>query len=829
MRVDSNEIFGILLADGAFLDASGVKALRDAGRVLIVGAHAADAAVALGDGVDALPVEAAANLDKALKSAEAECFDAALLIGALAPLEARAQKKLLDTVRNGLSPGGRLYLLEPNAAVANVRESNLPEKARPLTHHALAERLAESGFAIAELSARCGAAAPGAMFGHAFARVRAVSALTGAWLDARAVVSEDSAAAANLDQANRATSTVRHFKVLACILLLAFLSRMPGLDDPPLGTLFWRQTQTLMVARNYARESMNIFRPEVNFRRIDEPTERGYVGGTELQVVPWLSALLYRLFGESFWAGRLPSILFSILGIAYFHRLAARWRNETCASLAALFLAVSPQYWILGRAHMPEAFVFCTSFAAVYYYDRWLRTSTHGAFSSAVVASALTLLGKPQFGVIALPLAAATFVRRGWKCMLDTRLYLFAVLPAIPTIAYLWYSYRVITAETGLSFAQPDLLRLGLVFDPEYHALVWGRVFSDSVGPIMSLAALAGLVMVPRRRASIEWTAYAWALSVVAFFLIMPGGNRANFYYQSMAIAPACFFAARAVCALGALSRWRVPAIALSAAIVIQSLALAAPELRAPNGTQALACGRWLDENLPLNATVLTLTGDPGALYFADRIGWICWRQNNGDPIERTVATVEKARTHGALAAAGVGEYALDNGQDHDRARLLPLSDHLNERYYCVRTADFVVYHLQRPADLTVPPEGIQFGTPESRKYLRGAWGPNQRTRLLEPFTTLVPDSRAQLRIDLPPGGPRRLSLVVAPSQVGQEITARLDGREVSKRHYSQPWVKQTIDLGEVPDGEEGRHTIDIEVSPAKDIGLLLYALALKQ
>lgn len=83
----------------------------------------------------------------------------------------------------------------------------------------------------------------------------------------------------------------------------------------------WRDTQTLMIARNYFREGMNLFAPSVNWRNLKEVAPRGLVGGTELNVTPYLTALLYRIFGIQYWVGRVVPIFFSLLGIVCFFRL----------------------------------------------------------------------------------------------------------------------------------------------------------------------------------------------------------------------------------------------------------------------------------------------------------------------------------------------------------------------------------------------------------------------------------------------------------------------------------------------------------------------------
>ena len=74
--------------------------------------------------------------------------------------------------------------------------------------------------------------------------------------------------------------------VVGLILLSGLLLRLYELAAPPVDFLCWRDTQTLMVARNFYREGMNLFSPSVDWRTTTEFAVKGTVGGTELQVVP---------------------------------------------------------------------------------------------------------------------------------------------------------------------------------------------------------------------------------------------------------------------------------------------------------------------------------------------------------------------------------------------------------------------------------------------------------------------------------------------------------------------------------------------------------------
>ncbi|MGH7755814.1 MAG: hypothetical protein ACREM8_05950, partial [Vulcanimicrobiaceae bacterium] len=79
---------------------------------------------------------------------------------------------------------------------------------------------------------------------------------------------------------------------LGAILLLALGLRLHGIHDPLLDHPGWRQGDTAAIARNFATLDANPFQPQVDY---DGPPPN-YVE-LELQIVPFLAALLYKVFG----------------------------------------------------------------------------------------------------------------------------------------------------------------------------------------------------------------------------------------------------------------------------------------------------------------------------------------------------------------------------------------------------------------------------------------------------------------------------------------------------------------------------------------------------
>src|SRR5579875_2411622 len=92
---------------------------------------------------------------------------------------------------------------------------------------------------------------------------------------------------------------------LLAIVLIAVVLRLKGIHDPIMDHPNWRQGDTASIARNFATLNYNILYPQTNY---DGPPPN-YVE-LELQIVPFLAATLYKIFGVHEIFGRLISLAF---------------------------------------------------------------------------------------------------------------------------------------------------------------------------------------------------------------------------------------------------------------------------------------------------------------------------------------------------------------------------------------------------------------------------------------------------------------------------------------------------------------------------------------
>jgi predicted membrane-bound mannosyltransferase len=174
---------------------------------------------------------------------------------------------------------------------------------------------------------------------------------------------------------------------LAAIVLLALILRLHGIHNPIIDHPGWRQGDESAIARNFATLQYNPLYPQVDYNG----PPPNYVE-LELQIVPFLMATLYKIFGIHEVFGRLISVLFGLgnaVALAYF----GRWlfSSRLAGLVAALLFAIMPGSIYYGRTITPEGVMLLALTAGLYVATRYLvedeALSWRGAISSAALLS----------------------------------------------------------------------------------------------------------------------------------------------------------------------------------------------------------------------------------------------------------------------------------------------------------------------------------------------------------------------------------------------------------------------------------------------------------
>jgi hypothetical protein len=303
----------------------------------------------------------------------------------------------------------------------------------------------------------------------------------------------------------------------------------------------------------------------------------------------------------------------------------------------------------------------------------------------------------------------------------------------------------------------------------------------------------------------------------MAFFFLMPGGNIINGYYHLVLVPPAVILASRA---LEVMMRRRVLGFVTPVIVFVMSGwgLYVAKDFYRPYYAAAQHCGEWIDQHTPRSTLVLTASKNPATLYFADRVGWTAWGETFG------MGLINKVIPLGASVLA-VSEQTFDNAY---YPQYRDIRDDLYERFLCYQGDDFAVFSLRNAADLSLPSDGrIAFGAPESRKYLRGTWGPDQIGTSRISFVAMGPASRASITFT-DQQTPDRIVLELCSVAPDQEVVLELNGQQAGSLSLPKAFERGTAIIGGVAGiPATGRWTVTLEASRQNRnaASLLLYSL----
>ncbi len=322
---------------------------------------------------------------------------------------------------------------------------------------------------------------------------------------------------------------------LGAILLLALLLRLQGIHNPILDHPGWRQGDMAAVARNFAQLEFNPLRPQTDY---DGPPPN-YVE-LELQIVPFLAAIGYKLFGVHEIFGRLITIGFSLgtLPVLY---LFGRWlfRSEAAGLVAALAFAVYPGSVYYGRTFTPDATMVFFLTAALYASARWIQEDGAWSRRFAVAAGlcAFALLAKPvaAAGLIAIPammieregLLAALRRPQNWA-LLACMVVPYALYDRYVSSIAEWHWASGITKVHVLPLLRTHLTSLGGVVDG--LRTLWDRLgllHATMLGAGTALAAFGAIAGARSRSPVLLWT---WLGGGLAYTYVVLAYEKVDYY-----------------------------------------------------------------------------------------------------------------------------------------------------------------------------------------------------------------------------------------------------------------------------------------------------------
>jgi 4-amino-4-deoxy-L-arabinose transferase-like glycosyltransferase len=410
-------------------------------------------------------------------------------------------------------------------------------------------------------------------------------------------------------------------RYLYLILLLALGLRAYHLAYPPWDYDNWRQAQTLVLARDFARHGFHLLYPQVPWVSQGNPSAPNYYCG-EFSIESAVAALLYKAFGESDTAARLVVITFSLLGIYFLYTLLERRAGREAACLGALVYALLPYHIFFGRVFMPDIPALALALGGLSALDRWTDDRKWKTLVLAAILTSLALLQKLTVAFIGLPALYLFWLALGRRLFSRLEPYAFAAVAGLPTLA--WYAHAAMLGRaSGYSILPSGEMgrHLGLWFDLSFARRIFLQYLTnEAFSPIGLALAIGGFVWPGHSR--LAWVFRLWVVGAGLVLFLFPRVVAENPYYLLLLLPGGAALAGLSLASLLSDRRsYRLMAVLLGF-LVTDAICVALPFYQPDRNLHDL--GLLLQRlTAPQELIVVESDWKQNVIYFADRRGWI--------------------------------------------------------------------------------------------------------------------------------------------------------------------------------------------------------------
>lgn len=416
--------------------------------------------------------------------------------------------------------------------------------------------------------------------------------------------------------------------ILVILLVLAATVRMYRISNPIADWHSFRQADTASVTREFVKNGINLLVPtyqDLSNIQSGKDNPKGY-RMVEFPLMNALTAVLIQVFHlqqSEVIVGRLVSVAYSLIALVALYGLVRLWSGKTSAVAASLAFALLPYSVYYSRTILPDVpFIACIT-VALAFASYWVQNKKSVFFWIATLSFAEALLHKP-FGVFFIPLFTYIFLQKwGWKTFRMWQPYVFALVSLLPLV--LWRNWiqqfpEGIPASDWL--LNKDNIRLTGAF---FHWIFEVRIATL----ILGIGMVAPVVFALMKKGKDLMFYWVWGACLVAYAVVIAGGNVQHDYYQIVFLPFLCAAIGRGVAGLLFLQQKYLsrPATILGLiTLAVFSLFVSWYTVRGyfnVNHWEIVEAGKAADKMLPPDAQVIApYNGDTAFLFQTNRRGW---------------------------------------------------------------------------------------------------------------------------------------------------------------------------------------------------------------
>jgi hypothetical protein len=174
--------------------------------------------------------------------------------------------------------------------------------------------------------------------------------------------------------------------ILILILGISLLYNYPEtLLKRPQSTHYWRQCDGASLALNYYQEGMHFFKPATHGLYSDNSTT-GYTAPSEIPILYYFAALLYKLFGYHDYIFRALNLFLFYLGLFYLYKFAFEvLKNFFYSTAVVLFLFSSPLIVYYANNFLPNTVGLAFTIMGWYYFYQYSQSKNTRTFLISVL------------------------------------------------------------------------------------------------------------------------------------------------------------------------------------------------------------------------------------------------------------------------------------------------------------------------------------------------------------------------------------------------------------------------------------------------------------
>lgn len=398
-------------------------------------------------------------------------------------------------------------------------------------------------------------------------------------------------------------------------------------------------------------------------------------------LLPILTALMFRLFGETEAVARTLPLLFSLGTIVFIFLIAKHFWGILGAVVASLALMVMPMFDYFGKMVDHEALTLFFIVAATYFYIRWRDKPTglnYGLFITMLVGGGLS--GWPAYYFM-----AAIFIL---DIILSRKIRKSALaIPMTGILLFTFFAAHIVILK-GLSVALSDVshifkLRTGRISGAEAGGFTWAslwertrfRLMSEITWPAILLFFMGtGRALFRKGNKERLFLGINAVLLFVGFLhiLLFPHGAWNHDYWYYYLLAPIALSAAACVAAPPKPLKLALPVVILLLSISLyQGIPMTKTLYKADYNENRKNFGDSINLSTSFEDRVLANIAyyGPEASYYADRR--ILWGIDS-------MKELKDAET----SHKGMTIYYIDAGASEDIRRYLYGIDRMPEKYY---------------------------------------------------------------------------------------------------------------------------------------------------